>query len=473
MNDNKSQGFDINLKDLICYILKHIGIVLLVSILCAMVAAGYSAIKQLKASPATNVLDTSVMLPGESEEAYKNRVDNVERAEDIMDNISVITDQIRIQNDYLSSSAYMQIDPLNVATTKMQVVISCDNCSEGGLETIYNAYKEDIARGDYISSVANELGYSIGATQELISFTFETSEASYSDSVNQMGLMTICVVGDSAETTDMIMDVIVDEMEVKSSDFDATIIPHTLTFVGRQSSVAFDAVVRQKQFDAVTVLNNMQSQIGNLNNNLDTIAKTLGLTDRTSFYEAFDSGYVQTTVVSIKEVVKLGLVGFALGFLLSAGIYYLLYVFGRRIVSQTQFYSLFCVQKIGVFKPTGKRTKMRVWLDQWSCDDNTLSDGTAVSLISANLCNLISNSKRILITGSIDSETINAAIKSLDVPCDVKLGFFSNPAILKSASDYDGIVIVEQRDLSRKQVVKEQIILLKNSGTRIIGAIIL
>ncbi len=473
MNDGKTQTMEIDFKDLLCFILKHIIVLVIGSVFFAFAGAGYSFYKQVNATPTPNALNTSVKLPGESEEAYINRVANVERAKDILDNISSITNQVRIQNDYLSSSVYMQIDPLNVATTKMQVVISCDNSSEGGLETLYNAYKEDIARGDYISSVADELGYSTGATQELISFTFESSDALCADSINQMGLMTISVVGDSSEITDLIMDAIVDEINAKSSEFDSSVIPHSLTYVGRQSSVAFDAVVRQRQFDTVNVLNSMQSQINSLNSNLDTTAKTLGLPDRNSFYETIDSENIQTTSVSPKGLIKLGLVGFALGLMLSAGICILIYVFGRRIVSQSQFFSLFCIQRIGVFKPLGKRTKMHVWLDQLSCDDTALSDETIVALISANLCNLSSCSKHILITSSVDSEMVNAAIKSLDVPCDIKLDLFSNPAILKNAADYDGIVIVEQRGVSRKQVVREQICLLKNSGTKIIGAIIL
>ena len=50
---------------------------------------------------------------------------------------------------------------------------------------------------------------------------------------------------------------------------------------------------------------------------------------------------------------------------------------------------------------------------------------------------------------------------------------FNDPSVLKSVSEYDGVVLVEKRGFSKKKTVKEQIRLLKNSGTKIIGAIIL
>ena len=50
---------------------------------------------------------------------------------------------------------------------------------------------------------------------------------------------------------------------------------------------------------------------------------------------------------------------------------------------------------------------------------------------------------------------------------------FSDLTVLPAASKYDGIVLIEKRGVSEKKMVKEQINLLKNSGTKIIGAIIL
>lgn len=473
MNDEKTQVMEIDIKDILCFILKHIVFLVMVSAIFAFAGAAYSFYKQANATPTSSVLDTSVKLPGESDEAYNNRIANVERANDIKANISVLTEQVAIQNDYINNSVYMQIDPLNVAISQAQVVVSCDNSNAGGLEAIYNAYKEDIATGDYIENVADSLNCSIGAVQELITIDFDSSNLTNTDSLTQMGIMTIRVIGTSVENSNLIMDAIIAELELKSTEFKSSIISHEVTVVGIQSSVGYDAIVRQKQLDSVTTLNNIQTQINNLNINLDNTAKILGLADRTSFYDSLSVEKTAVSEFSFKGTVKFAAVGALLGFVFIAGVYALLYVFGRNIVSQEQFFSLFNTTKIGVCKPVGKRSMAKVLLDLWSEDDKRLTEETLNSLIALNYANLTADKTKVLITGTVDSEAVKASIKKLDLSGDVKLGFYNNPNVLKTAHDYEAIVLVEQRGVSNKKEVKEQIRLLNNSGTSIIGAILL
>ena len=49
----------------------------------------------------------------------------------------------------------------------------------------------------------------------------------------------------------------------------------------------------------------------------------------------------------------------------------------------------------------------------------------------------------------------------------------SNPEVLRSVSDYDGVVLMEQRNVSMFKTVKNEISLISNAGVEIIGAIII
>ena len=476
MNEGTTQTVEIDLKDLFCYILKHATALLIVAVIFGIVGAGFSYVKQTKESsaPVASILDTTVKQPGESDEAYSNRIANVERANDIMDNITVLTEQVEIQNEYLSNSVYMQIDPLNTATSRVQVIITCDSNVVGGLDSLYNAYLLDITEGDYLKSVADELGYTQGAVQELIGGYLTTTGLSYTDSQEQMGTLNVYVLGPSVDETELIMDAVVAEIESVAKDYNSSIMSHTVSVVGCQSTVGYDSGVKKTQLDSITTLNTIQTQINNLNSNLDNIAKTLGLTDRTDFYEPINTTTVTQDGLSVKNCIKYGLVGLVLGIVFAAGIIILIYMFGRKIVSQSQFFSLFRdIDNIGVGKPLGKRTKIQFMLDRLSNDDSALPEENINKLISANYSNLTVNSKKVLITGTVDSDLVRESIKGLGINADVKLDMFSNPSVLQSVSEYDGIVLVEKRDVSKKKLVSEQIRLLKNSGTKIIGAIIL
>ena len=473
MNESTTQNVDINLKDLLCFILKHTKALIIIAFIFGIAGFGYSAYNQKKSAstPSVSVLDTTQMLPGESEEEYSNRVANVERANAIMDNIATLTSQVDIQNKYLCDSVYMQIDPLNVATSRLQIVIACDNDIVGGIESIYNAYSVDITKGDYLDSVADELDYSTGAVQELIGVNLTSTYLTYSDSQEQIGTLNIMVVGPSIDETELIMDAVIAEIDSIYPELNSSVTQHTLSIVGRQCSIGYDATVKKNQFDAVTTLNTIQNQINNLNNNLDSIAKTLGMTDRADFYV---SAISVNNSFSIKTCIKYSLVGLVFGLVLVAGILVLLYLFGRRIVSQAQFFSLFRgIDCIGVCKPSGKSNRLQSALDRWSSDNNSMSEESTNSIISANFGNLTIGVNRVLVTGTVDSESVRESIKKLGITGDVKLNMFSDLTVLPAASKYDGIVLIEKRGVSEKKLVKEQINLLKNSGTKIIGAIIL
>ena len=128
------------------------------------------------------------------------------------------------------------------------------------------------------------------------------------------------------------------------------------------------------------------------------------------------------------------------------------------------------MDKVGVCKPRGKRSKLAEILDKKTSDDSNLSAEEMNKIIKANLTNLADG--KLLITGTSDSKNVQEAIKGVGVNGDVKLNLFKNTEILKNASEYDGIVVVEERGSSEKKAIKEELRLLENSGTKIVGAII-
>ena len=65
-------------------------------------------------------------------------------------------------------------------------------------------------------------------------------------------------------------------------------------------------------------------------------------------------------------------------------------------------------------------------------------------------------------------------IKSLfSFSSSFKPNLFNNPEILKTIHEYDAVVLIEQRNNSLFKDIHNEIMLIKNSGTDILGAIIL
>ena len=160
--------------------------------------------------------------------------------------------------------------------------------------------------------------------------------------------------------------------------------------------------------------------------------------------------------------------------MIAIGFYIGAYVFGRRLVSQSQFNCLFPNFKvIGVLKPINRRRKLGVIVDKLSGDDNDLPVEKSNSLISANYNNMTRGMNRVLLTSTIENEQIKSVVEDLKISCDIKLGLFNNPEILGEVGKYDGVVIIEQRGVSVKKNISKEYELLNNGAKSIVGGIIL
>ena len=91
----------------------------------------------------------------------------------------------------------------------------------------------------------------------------------------------------------------------------------------------------------------------------------------------------------------------------------------------------------------------------------------------ANIKNMISDMNKVMVTGTADHSKIDELVKRLGVDVDVMDSFFVDPSCLSFLSNYDGIIIVEQRDYSDLKLIDEELSLVNNTHAKLIGAIII
>ena len=480
----------INIKDLFFTVFKKAGIILVAAIVLGGALFGYKFAQRVKTA---NVLDTSMKLNGsETDVQYQMRVQNVHRARDLVDSIGRINAQIDNQRHYITDSVYMQIDSENQYEAMAQYVITIENNDTNGLDkALISAYERDIRAGEFLDDYAAKINTKSAYIKELIVFSSATADSAFvsiESGADRAGSMFIRVYGPSADFVDNVIALVVEEVEKVNTDLSSTVVPHKVTLVGIQSIVRVDAGTRDGQVNMTAKLETLQKQITNYNLALDDIAKELGVADKEDIISYFTTktdieddevphGYSEVEVSAksmIKPAVKYGVIGFAAGAFLAAAFIVIQYIFGKKISSQAQFFSMFTtVKKIGVVRPSYKRGAYVKALDIKSEDDSKMSDENIKKLICANYDNLTKDYKKVLITGTGDSKLLSSSVKSIGLKGDLKPDIFSNPDVLKSLSDYDGIVIVEQRKVSLYKDVANEISLLSNGNAKIVGAIIL
>lgn len=476
MNPNSQQPLDIDIKDLILVLFRRIGVAILVGISMAILLASY---KYISNQNDNNVLDISAKLDGESDVDFLERVSAVNRAEDIINSSNALTSQIEIQREYVANSVLMQLDFSNESVTTAQLVITIDDNLANGMDNaLASSYAQDLIAGEYLSELSDELGTKQEYLKELIKVTYDTSTSvvvNTDGTSESVGTINITVVGPTTEYTNLVMDCMLDEVNYLYGCLNETVVPHSVTIAGRQSYYMVDVNTRDLQYNAANRFEALQKQIETYEDSLDEVASDLGVSKGNLYaFFSFNDDSWMNSGTALGALLKYAAIGFALGVFVVMVITSVDYIFGKRFITQAKLFARFPrLNKIGVVKPICKRSSYIKFIDRKTGDDDKLSDENSTKLLAANIRNLLSGKNKVLFTGTAEISRIKELVKALCVDADVKESFFVDPSCLEDISKYDGVIIVEQRKHSDCNLIAEELNLIGNADTELIGAIVI
>ena len=479
MDSNTHQVVEIYLKDLIFVAIKKIGIMFLVGAVFAGILFCYKYISGINDA---NALDISNRLDDETDLQYSERVINVNRAGDYIKSIDALNNQIDNQREYVACSILMQIDPENEAVTTAQLVVTIEDDFSSGIDAaLVSSYSQDLQSGEYLAGLADELGTNQGYLKELISVSFYSASSSLivvnSDvSTGGAGTITITVIGPTTDYTDKIMDSILEEVDCKYNELNESLVAHSIVVAGRQNYYMVDRNTRDLQYSAVNQFETIQKQIDSYDKSLDELSSKIGVDDKDAIYAYFsnESYDDNQSTYSLTASVKYALIGFAIGAFLVLVWVFIDYVFGKKFANQSKFFGRFIwVKKIGVLKPTKKRSRFEAFIDKKTGDDNDLSEEKAKKILAANINNLTRGMNKVLFTGTAEISRIKELVSELGINAVIVGSIYEDPTCLESISEYDGIIVVEQRDYSDCKAVADELEFITNTNAKLLGAIII
>lgn len=490
MSTYKHDSVEISIKDLFLTLMKKFLVMFIVGALIGGILGGVKIIQRVKTN---DVLDAGKKLSdSETDVQYELRVQNINRARTFVDMVSNLNLQINHQRAYISDSIYMQIDAENVYQTTAQITLSLSNNDVHGLDSIlFAAYEREVKAGNYLDEYSAQIGTKPDYVKDLISFSSSNPNSSLivtDADYNTIGSMYISVYGPSRDFCDTVVNLIIEKVNSIYEDLNSTVATHTIAVVGIQQIVKVDNAIRDGQINQTGKIDTLQKQIVSYNESLDKVASDLGVSGKEALLEYFevheevvvDGIPTNTSEINvsrwtmIKPGIKHGIIGFAIGVFLVAVAYTLKYIFCGKFDTQSQFFTRFSgIRTIGIMKPLEKRSRYAAFIDKKTEDDSGLSSENTNKLIKINYDNLTRNYKKVLITGTGSEKDARKALSSLGVSGDYKPNMFSDPDVLRSVSEYDGVVLIEQRNSSAYRDVEHEIDLISNSGVSIIGAIIL
>lgn len=481
---------EINVKDLILFLLKKIVPMIIAGAILGGALGSYRVLQRMKTN---DVLDASTKLnDSETDVQYELRVQNINKVRVYAEMIDNTYLQIDHQRDYIANSIYMQIDAENVYQSTAQITLTLQNNDINGIDNaLFGAYEREVKAGNYLDQYAKEINKKPDYIKELISFSSSAADntiVNIDKGINRVGSMYISVYGPSREFCDEVMDLVINKINSVYEDLNSSVTPHTISLVGVQQIQKIDNDIREGQISHTATINFLQNQITSYNEQLDKVAKEMGLTDKEDVLEYFEehpdvkvngiptkvSETSESRLSNIKPGIKYAALGFFGGVFLIAAFYIIKYIFGKRFLTQAQFFGYFpFVHKIGVLRPINKRNMLDKHIDLKTEDDTPLSEKSNNLLISSNFKNLTRVYDKVLITGTGDCNLTNDIIRSLGLKGDFKPDIFCNPDVLALVPEYDAVVLVEQRNYSMIKTVDKEINLINDAGTPIVGAIII
>lgn len=271
MEMNQNEFVEIDLKDLILYLLRRWRTLILAAI-CGMVLLGcLGAVRKLRSlgnaeavAEAQSDYETATEQYEISKKLLKNQVDNIQQ-------------EIENQQDYKNSSLLMNIDPYNEYQATAVYYIATDYQIQPGMfyqnvnpaGSILNAYQSVAENGGFYDDLSDEIGsqlklkVSVRDLKELVTVTPDYDNF----------MMTIQAVGGTEDMAESIMDAIQEAMELKTDEIAATMGKHSLNLIANTAEIAVDTKLAEKQTKYEDNMNTLQTSIADKQKALTELKK--------------------------------------------------------------------------------------------------------------------------------------------------------------------------------------------------------
>lgn len=450
---------EIDLKDLFFAILYRWRMLLLAAVFGAVVFGGYRGWK----------INTD-KAPAEIETDYEEEIEayNSEQAalEKTIENLRL---SIEEQNLYVSEAPQMQINPYNETVSTAEVFIQSELTDASVIDSLLSAYQYSLLNGEYMDDLSKEYGMESRYLKELVSVTTKSGKDEVYDTAlnlkQETGMLYIRVMGTDSQMTGGILSAVLDELNGIGAELSESIGKHELTVTNSFSGEVIDTALLDRQ-------QKVRGNINTLKNNLtdfETRFKDLSLPKAD---EAVDQGAA--------DVIKYAVIGFIAGGFVVAAIVCAAYILNDKVASDKEIKTRFGLKVLGTF--SGKaETRALGFVDRWlhrlAGDDKNWPEEAVLEMISTNVKNYIGEKQNVFITGMASEELMEKVRKQLkqDMPALAVCmagDTISCVSARRMMAECEGIILVEEKAVSKYSSIQQELELANNIGMEVIGVVV-
>ncbi len=492
LHEQYEQEEEINLVSLLFTVLHKYRQMAAAALVCAVLFAGVAVAKNLswnaavkkaekegKTLPRTSAQQTYEENMTEYREAQTTHDSNIKsyNAQLRSNERSQTTLQFNIDNaeEYIEKSVLNSIDPYNVynacadmyVTTDYKILPGMDYQNPDYTSSVLSAYSSLLMNHENISAIAEKFDMEERYMRELVGVGSDSSTR----------LLTISVNADSEENADAILDAMLNQLENLYDTIETTVGHHNIALLSRTSSVTVSTSLRDQQQATRDNLTDLQNQLTSLKADHDMLEQYIEKADKDldALEVPEDPGDGNTSIV------KFGVIGFALGVILVAGVAVVKFLTAGLVYSAKDLKSTCNLPILGTLASdvTKKAVKLDAKLNKMEGRPDGSHDEEMIRLIAATIASRAPEADRILITGDQTAEKLSALTAELAVTdtlrnrklTSAESVLVSSTAVLE-VNAADAVVLVADCSSSRYSSVNDQKEQILRLGKEILGCVV-
>ncbi|MBR5316994.1 MAG: hypothetical protein IKU39_03770 [Lachnospiraceae bacterium] len=454
MNDNPVYVQEIDLKDLMFTVLRKWKVIILFAILCSMTLGGVKGFTTYKNGTSASAVEASEKKYKEELAIYEDSVKNLEIE------IANITNDIAEQEEYLENSIWMRVSPYDICEARADVYITTNYTIMPGMdyqnvdytETILQVYQSLLTSNKVKEEIAHKAGTEPRYLDELLSVSRNNS------------IITINMKHTSKEKAQAVLDETIMWLNDLKPQVVTMIGEHTISMINNSTSSRVGLTLADTQ-------ETQEQNLVDLKESLELKQKEL------DELKAPEKGGFSTSTAT-KSGVKFAVLGGFLGIFIVVFSVCVVFLMSDKVYSSKELKKRCGVKVLGALPAKTCKCPIDLWLNKLEGRvfeaDETVRNG----LIAQNIRNGLGEVKKLLVVGSANEAKVVAVAKALELEMtEITIASGGNMlkdvATLKKLPKCDGIVLVEECNVSKYADIVLEIEMAKDLEKCVLGCVVI
>lgn len=451
---------EIDLKDLLFFVLRKWRIVLLTALIMAVLSGGYKLGKGLLEQQNGDYIPS---IEKQFESDKKDYMQNKDTYESIINNLTV---NIQHEEEYQEKSILQKIDPYKKWVASVDVFVKTEDIQqENGInvyetdpaDSILKAYESTIKKGNEIQNLSKEKGLDLIYLKELIRVIPDY----------QSNMLTITVTDSDEAGAQKILDVILKSLKDKYSDIQQNLGEHSVVIMNENLSKRLDQDLANSQKSRIENLYSLRKSLEDTETRLEDLKEPK-----------------EPVTLSGKGLINLGikygaLGGMAGGFLVCF-FACIIFCLNSKVYNSDEVKARFGIKILGNFVREKKKrafSKVDSWLDRLEGLEY-ISEKTIYERIVANISIYTVKNQLILLTGTAKEADINKVLAELkerlpDFNFESSNNMNKCPGTLTKLPKVDGVILIEKAGESSYNDIQNELETITSVNKNVIGCILL